>query len=139
MSITIIDMPCDIIDIIISKIIDSEIVDYYKQLLSVKLSCRTLFKHLINLNYFEIIKYYFEITNLIYRNNMSFVNNSTSKLCANPDCYYDTKKYWYAIYRSRRYIHSRKPAENCSHYCMFCTNTISNFAEININTNSISF
>ena len=123
MSITIIDMPCDIIDIIISKLFDCEIVDYYKQFLSIKLSCSTFFNHLINLNYFQIIKCYFEITNLIYRNNMHFVNNTTSKLCANPQCYDDTEEFCTSrsyYYPSRRYIHLHQLADNCSHYCTYC-------------------
>ena len=120
MSITIIDMPCDIIDVIISKLFDCEIVDYYKQFLSIKLSCSTFFNHLINLNYFEIIKYYFEITNVISINNMYFANPKMHKLCANPQCYEDTEEFCDNIYRNRRYVHEHQLADNCSHYCTYC-------------------
>lgn len=123
---SIVNMPKDIFDlflIYITRDINADdIMQYYKQLLCVKLSCTTFFGYLKNINYFNIIRYYFEKTNIIHYDYLNFIDQRFSyKRCGNPNCYYDSEDFCTdAEYPNTRYIHFHQFAAPCSHYCTYC-------------------
>jgi hypothetical protein len=123
---SIINIPPDIFDLLLINIIRDidvrDIIQYYKQLLCLKLSCTTFFGYLKYINYLDIARYYFEKTNLIYVNYLNFIDQGFShKLCGNPNCYDDSEDFFTdAEYPNTRYIHFHQFASPCSHYCTYC-------------------
>jgi len=123
---SIVNVPHDIFGLFMLKLnysIESDdIMDYYKQLLCVKLSCKTFFEYLKNITFFSITKHYFQETNIIFFNYSNFTDLGFSyQLCGNPNCYDDTEDYYTEReYPNTRYIHSHQFRAPCSHYCTYC-------------------
>lgn len=122
---SIINMPQEIFDIVISHLMDDidnyDIMDYYKQLLSIKLSCQTFLIYLKDLTYVDFIKTCFEKDNSIYLNYLKYIAPEEELLCMNPNCYNDTDEFWTEHnYPSPRYIHTHQYRSPGSYYCSYC-------------------
>ena len=67
MSINIINMPNDVIDIIILHVVNNnykeDIFDYYCNIINLKISCKTFLYQLKYFKYYDLIKTYFNIFN----------------------------------------------------------------------------
>jgi len=123
---SIVNVPQDIFELFIVKINNSigteDIMDYYKQILCVKLTCKTFFEYLKYITIFSFTKRYFQETNLIYFNYLNFTDIGFSyKPCGNPNCYDDTEDYYTErAYPNTRYIHYHQFSASRSHYCTYC-------------------
>jgi len=124
MSNTIINLPYDVIDLIIFHFkINThadDILDYYYYIINLKISCKTFLYQLKDFKYYDYIKTYFNDSNDILNNYIKFVQHEKYNLCANPDCYYDTYDYHHEQQRYHRYIHEHQCADYKSHYCTYC-------------------
>ena len=124
MSTSIINLPYDVIDLIIFHIINNtdieDILDYYYVIINLKISCKTFLYQLKDLKYYDLIKTYFNISNDIQNNYIKFVQHHKYNYCANPDCYYDSEDWHNEQTRYHRYIHHHQYAGYKSHYCTYC-------------------
>jgi hypothetical protein len=123
MSNTIINLPHDVIDLIIFHImnnIDEDILNYYNYIINLKISCKTFLYQLKYFKYYDLIKTYFNISNDIQNNYIKFVQHYKYNHCANPNCYDDTDDWCNERLRSPRYIHHHQFACYKSHYCTYC-------------------